>query len=226
MHPVLQGQDPATYKRRPIIVTPATKQGKRAVGQLLAQQQQQQQQLAKQRALNGAESSTRLAGNNSDSDSDSVSDMLHNNSHPNVAFMLMLAQLQRWKKRHGSCHVPAGVFDKPQLAQWVGHMRQLRAEAAAAAAAASDVAAASSDGGGGSSSEADASRGSSGGGSSSCSADTTELQTAQQQQQHCSQPLCLQPWQVLELEAVGIVWQASQVRAAGLLPLGGQAVCH
>jgi hypothetical protein len=47
-----------------------------------------------------------------------------------VEFMYQLAELQKWKKRYGSCYVPVDVFDKPQLAGWVLRLRQLRAAAA------------------------------------------------------------------------------------------------
>jgi Helicase associated domain len=47
-------------------------------------------------------------------------------SDPDAAFVLRLAELQQWRKRHGSCIVPAGVFDKPQLAEWAGQVRAMR----------------------------------------------------------------------------------------------------
>jgi hypothetical protein len=220
MHPLLQGQDPVSYKRRHIVVTPATKQGKRAVGQLLAQQQQQQQQLGTQelqQVVNGAESNAPVVG----SDRDSVSDTLYNsnssNATHNVAFMVMLAQLQRWKKRHGSCYVPAGVFDKPQLAQWVAQMRQLRAAAAAAAAAASSSAGGSDEvGDGGSSIGVARSTSSSRGDDVGCNrtSGSRPVQWSQSQQQQQQQQQHLQAWQVQELDAVGFVWQPSQVSGA------------
>jgi hypothetical protein len=221
MHPLLQGQDPATYKRRHIVVTPATKPGRQAVGRLLAQQQQQQQ-LARQQPA-GAETGTDLTADpatNHDNDA-IVSDMLHDSGYNSYSrsssFMLMLAQLQRWKKRHGSCHVPAAVFDKPELAQWVIHLRQRRAAAAVASSGAAADAASEAAASIGSSSSGDSD------GDSAVAAAEQTVQPDQQQQQQCQtrnrrhEPLHLQPWWLKqwhrqELDAVGFVWQPSQVR--------------
>ncbi|KAF6263228.1 hypothetical protein COO60DRAFT_1698854 [Scenedesmus sp. NREL 46B-D3] len=235
--PSAAGPGPSSIQAAAHHVTPATKQGKRAVAQLLAQQQQRQQQLDKHKA-SSAETSTALAaditprnGSDSDSVSDNRSDMPHrsdnNTNSPNVAFMLMLAQLQRWKKRHGSCHVPAGVFDKPQLAQWVGHIRQLRAAAAAAEAAASEAAAneaaaaagdaAAHEGAGCSSEEAassDSSITNSSSRGSTCGAGAGARPAQHPHLQQQQQPWRLQPWHIQELDAVGFVWQPSQEDAA------------
>jgi hypothetical protein len=213
------------------VVTPATKHGKQAVGRLLAQQQQQQQQkLAKQERVGAKTGTTQAEDTTTDHENDaSVSDTLHDNERisysKSASFMLMLAQLQGWKKRHGSCHVPAAVFDKPELAQWVAHLRQRRAAAAAAALAA---AASSSGEGAGSAGQAAASIGSSdtdnGSGSTEFAAEeaaqTNQQQSEQQQRQKInlrSEPLHLRPgwlkqWHIQELDAVGFIWQPSQVR--------------
>lgn len=57
---------------------------------------------------------------------------LHEFSNTSVAagcradFQYMLAQLQDWKARYGSCYVPRHVHDEQQLANWVWHTRQSR----------------------------------------------------------------------------------------------------
>lgn len=40
-----------------------------------------------------------------------------------VHFIEMLALLQQWQRRFGSCIVPPGVYDKPALAEWVAGLR-------------------------------------------------------------------------------------------------------
>lgn len=210
-----------------------TQQGKRAVGRLLMQQQQQQQ--LSQGQQQHQQQQCQLEQHEPHAETSTTASTHTNNivsNDPDVAFMLMLAQLQRWKKRHGSCHVPAGVSDKAGLAGWVQHIRQLANTAASSSR---------------SSRNSSSSQGTRGDGVVLC-ANLPELKQteAQQQQQQqgqaaegsaqtqlsCDAPVNaaqpslqlqhLQDWHLKELNATGFVWQPSQVgdSHASLRPAG------
>ncbi|KAF8056872.1 hypothetical protein HT031_006216 [Scenedesmus sp. PABB004] len=116
LHPVLRGVDPDTYQRRPIVVAPATREGRRAVGRLLARHAALQAAGGGRRAAAGGAAAAPPSPGEAAARGDAACE-----------FVVMLAELQRWKKRHGTALVPPSAFDRPRLAAWVAHLRALRA---------------------------------------------------------------------------------------------------
>jgi hypothetical protein len=205
LHSVLQGPDsPEAPKRRPIVVDAVTRQGKRVVGCILAaarqpqpqqqqetsheqQQQQQQQQQPLSELPPGQGPSGVVPGRTTAASSSSEAAA--------AAFMFRLAELQSWRKKHGSCCVPLDVFDAPQLSHWVASLRTARQAAAGEAAAGVQ-----GDGAGTQEQE-------------------PQQQEPQQQEPQQEQQEQLPGWQIRELNAVGFLWRRNQVGVGLWAPL-------